>query len=115
MSGEPYAFERIIATFWGSEARAYSWLGNTDKRFARRFRTVTVEPSDADWAAYRAAAAGLEALKAYEFTAWDVTDYGDGIPEVMEPRSRKRTEWLETEEEWLARCHALREDMENQA
>lgn len=105
-------FERIMLTYWGDEVRGYGWLGNTDKRFARKRKTVIDKPTKADWAAYRRAVQGLEALKAYDGTSWDVTDYGDGIPEVDEPRDRKRTVWLETEAEWLDRCRALRAEIE---
>ena len=102
-------FERIMATFWGDERRGYSWLGNTDTRFRRRGGPVVKHPTEADWDAYHRAVAGLKALKDYDGTYWQATDYGDGVPKVEEPHDHTVIKWLETEDEWLDRCRKLRE------
>ena len=78
-----------------------SW---SDGRYARKGIRGHEDPTPEAWERYRAAKAGLEALEAYEFTEWGGPDYGTEVPE---PEPIATCEYLETHEEWLARCAKL--------
>lgn len=87
-----------------SEEQVFSMRAWKDPRFDRKANKITTPPTPETWERYRAAKAGLEALEAYEGTDWGGPDYGT---EVHEPAPTITFEYLETVEEWLARCRAL--------
>lgn len=78
--------------------------GHQDERFRRRSRRTEVRPSADVWARYYAAVAGLRALEAYEWTMFGGPDYGTEVPE---PSVTYEYEYLETIDEWLARCRCM--------
>lgn len=82
----------------------FEGLGHQDERFRRRHRRTEVKPTPEVWARYYAALAGLRALEAYEWTMFGGPDYGTEVPE---PSSTYEYEYLETNEEWLARCRSM--------
>lgn len=103
-----YPFEipagKIHASIVVSDEQLFSSMAWRDPRFDRKAIKTTTPPSPEAWERYRAAKAGLEALEAYEGTEWGGPDYGT---EVHEPDSTVTYEYLETVEEWLARCKGL--------
>jgi hypothetical protein len=76
--------------------------------FERKREYKTVEPTPEVWGRYYAALAGLRALNAYEHTEWGGPDYGTEVPE---PTPTKEVIWLETHDEWLARCRKLQKEV----
>ena len=82
----------------------YSSLSAMDSRFERKATRTATPPTPEAWERYHAAKAGLAALEAYEGTEWGGPDYGT---EVNEPQPTVTYDYLETVEEWLARCRSL--------
>jgi hypothetical protein len=89
-----------------SDEQLYSLLGINDVRYLRQANKVITLPTSEDWALYHQAVQGLRAMEAYEGTEWGGPDTGT---EVHKPEPRVTYEWLETHDEWIARCHALRQ------
>lgn len=85
----------------------YSLLSGKDPRYERKCKRIEAAPTPEAWARYYQALAGLRALEAYEGTDWGGPEYGT---EVYKPSPTVTYEYLETTEEWLARCRALREE-----
>jgi len=75
-----------------------------DGRYARKATRTETPPTPEVWARYYAAKAALLALEAYEFTEWGGPDYGTEVPE---PEPAVKFDYLETSDEWLARCEQL--------
>ena len=90
-----------------SDEQLFMLMALTDSRYERKANKVINLPTQETWEKYRAALAGLNALKAYEFTEWGGPDYGTEVPR---PTSTTTYEFLETNDEWLARCRALRQE-----
>lgn len=78
-------------------------------RYYRKGNRVETPPTSEDWSLYHQAVQGLKALKAYEGTEWGGPDYGT---EVHKPEPRITYEWLETHDEWIARCLAIEKEEE---
>jgi hypothetical protein len=87
-----------------SEHVLFDWMRYEDARYIRKHNKVEVPPTAEDWEQYRAAKAGFEAMRDYEWTEWGGPDYGT---EVLPPPNRYEFEYLETHDEWIARCRAL--------
>jgi hypothetical protein len=80
----------------------------SDDRYGRKHNRHETPPTSEDWALYHQAVQGLKALEAYDGTEWGGPDYGT---EVHKPEPRVTYEWLETHDEWIARCREM-EDLE---
>jgi hypothetical protein len=90
-----------------SDEQLFTLLSYRDKRYLRKANKIITLPTQEMWEWYRAAVAGLQALEAYEFTEWGGPDYGT---EVLEPQPKTTYEYLETHDEWMARCRELRKE-----
>lgn len=90
-----------------TDEQLFRYAAYRDERYERKAKQIAVEPTPEVWARYYAAVKGFQALEAYEFTEWGGPDYGTEVPE---PHTTYRYEYLETTEEWLARCRKLREE-----
>jgi len=75
-----------------------------DGRYARKAIRTETPPTPEAWARYYRAKDGLRSLEAYEFTEWGGPDYGTEVPE---PEPTVTFDYLETHDEWLARCAKL--------
>ena len=78
-----------------------------DARYDRKHIRHWSEPTAEDWALYHQAVRGKLAMEAYEGTEWGGPDTGT---DVHKPEPRVTYEYLETNDEWLARCRALRQE-----
>lgn len=87
---------------WEFQARAF-----LDPRYARKAEYKTVEPTPEVWARYYAAKNALRVLHDYEHTEWGGPDYGTEVPE---PTATQEVTFLETHEEWIARCRELQKE-----
>ena len=90
-----------------SDGQLFNVIGVSDERYRRKATKIINLPTQETWDRYKAAVAGLQALKAYEFTEWGGPDYDTEVPE---PYPTHTYEYLETNDEWLARCRALRQE-----
>lgn len=108
---KPITVEKYGAIFRLSEEQLFEAAGHTDPRFQRRAKIIKTPPAPEAWELYRAAVAGLAALEAYEGTYYGMDA---GTPEVFEPEPTSTVEYLETVDDWLARCRTLaQEDVNN--
>ncbi|MDF9748651.1 hypothetical protein [Arthrobacter sp. ES3-54] len=96
--------KKVYATMVFSSEMIYTEKAWTDGRYARKAIRTEAPPTSEAWERYRAAKAGLAALEAYEGTEWGGPDYGTEVPE---PEPTVTFEYLETHDEWLARCDTL--------
>lgn len=90
-----------------SDEQLFTLMEMTDKRYERKATRHESEPTSEDWGLYHQAVRGKLAMEAYEGTEWGGPDTGT---EVHKPKPRVTYEYLETHDEWLARCRALREE-----
>lgn len=102
----PEGLTKYSAVMHISDEQLYILIGYGDKRYLRGAIVTETPPTSEDWALYHQAVQGLRALEAYDGTEWGGPDTGT---EVHKPEPRVTYEWLETREEWIARCHALRQ------
>lgn len=84
----------------------FDMLAEEDPRYERKAYKTVVASTTEDWAKYHLAKRALLTLKAYENTT------GAEEVEVPCPKPKTHYEFLETPEEWLARCRALRAEQE---
>lgn len=98
---------KVGMTIQLTDEQLFGYMRFEDSRYDRKAKQIAVEPTPEVWARYYAAVKGFQALEAYEFTEWGGLDYGTEVPE---PHTTYRYEYLETNEEWLARCRALRQE-----
>lgn len=103
----PDSLNKYSAIMLISEEAIFTEMGYGDERYLRKGNRVINLPTQETWDRYRAAVRGFQALEAYEFTEWGGPDYGTEVPE---PQPIRAIEWLETNDEWLARCRALRQE-----
>jgi len=90
-----------------SDEQLFVQMGYADKRYERKANKIITLPTSEDWGLYHQAVRGMLAMKAYEGTEWGGPDYGT---EVHKPEPQTTYEYLETNDEWLARCRALRQE-----
>lgn len=98
---------KMSAVFQISDEQLFILMGYEDKRYDRKHIRHESEPTAEDWALYHQAVRGKLAMEAYEGTEWGGPDTGT---EVHKPEPRVTYEYLETHDEWLARCRALRQE-----
>jgi hypothetical protein len=89
-----------------SAEQLYLLMRSRDARYERKHNRIETPPTSEDWSLYHQAVQGLRALEAYVGTEWGGPDTGT---EVHKPEPRVTYEWLETHDEWIERCHALRQ------
>lgn len=102
----PESLRKYGAIQFISDEQLYVLLGSNDSHYIRKHVETTVPPNSEDWWRYHQAVQGLRALQAYEGMDWGSPE---SEPEVEPPRPKVTFEWLETHDEWIARCHALRQ------
>jgi hypothetical protein len=99
---------KLSATIQISDEALFAGLSyGFDSRYERKANKVITLPTSGDWGLYHQAVRGKLAMEAYEGTVWGGPDYGT---EVHKPEPKVTYEWLETHDEWLARCRALRQE-----
>lgn len=92
-----------------SDAVMFDLVAATDSRYEQKARKTVVAPTAEDWAKYHLAKRALLTLNAYEGTI------GAEEVEIPCPKPTTHYEFLETIEEWLDRCRALRAEAEQEA
>jgi hypothetical protein len=87
-----------------SDEQLFTVMAIDNPEYERKAIKTVVAATPEDWALYHQAKRGLLAVRAYEGSM--------GAEEVEIPCPKPRTEYhfLETVEEWLARCRTLREE-----
>lgn len=75
-----------------------------DPRYVRKANRTSTPPTAEAWERYRAAKAGMAALEAYEGTEWGGPDCRT---EVHKPEPTVEFDYLETHDEWMARCRSI--------
>ena len=90
-----------------SDEQLFELMGYSDSQYKRKANKIIHLPTQETWAQYYAAVGALRVLKEYEFTEWGGPDYDTEVPE---PYPTNTYEYLETHDEWLARCRALRQE-----
>jgi len=90
-----------------SDEALFDLMAYDDKRFERKANKVITLPTSEDWGLYHQAVRGKMAMEAYEGTEWGGPDTGT---EVHKPEPKTTYEYLETHDEWLARCRVLRQE-----
>lgn len=79
----------------------FNALSIEDVRYVRKTEPYNVSPTNEDWAKYHRAKNGLLALQAYADTR------GLEDVEIPMPKPKTKHRYIETQEAWLERCHAL--------
>ena len=100
----PDGIMKIGAIQMISDEALFRDMGYRNPEFQRKANVTEIPPSAAVWARYYTALVAVQALQAYEFTKWGGPDYDT---EVREPEPTLEFEYLETHEEWLARCREI--------
>lgn len=85
-----------------SDGLLFDMMAEEDSRYERKATKTLVASTSEDWAKYHLAKRALLTLRAYENTT--------GAEEVEIPCPKPKTHYtfLETIDEWLARCRTLR-------
>lgn len=102
-------FHKTSTTAKISDEQLFTLMALSDSRYEQKARKTVVAPTAEDWAKYHLAKRALLTLKAYENTT------GAEEVEIPCPKPTTHYEFLETIEEWLDRCRALRAETEQEA
>lgn len=98
---------KMTVTMHISDEQLFTIMAMSDKRYERKANKIITLPTPEEWNLYRKAVTGLRALEAYEGTDWGSPE---SEPSVDKPYPKHTYEYLETNDEWLARCRALRQE-----
>lgn len=101
----PDSIRKISATVSFTDEMLFDLRASYNPEYMRRHTETIVPPTPEDWNLYRKAVRGMKDLQAYEGTDWGSPE---SEPEVEPPRATRKIEYLETHEEWMARCYELR-------
>lgn len=95
-------FHKTSTTVKISDEQLFTLMALDNPEYERKARKTVVASTNHDWALYHQAKQGLLAVKRYEGTI------GAEEVEIPCPKPVTHYEFLETVEEWLDRCRALR-------
>lgn len=98
---------KTYASIQLTDEQLFSYGSFNDPRYERKAKRIETPPTLDDAKAYAKAKEAMKVLQDYAWMEWGGPDYGT---EVFPPSSTVTYEYLETAEEWLARCRKLREE-----